>query len=427
MCAQAKDVLFCIRAYNDLDIQMSLIREFARDENYAVRVVFYGCDGFITHHTAHEAIPYMKDTYGVSFESLYDNRHCPLWLKALYTVQAKVRPLRSRFTGFPFAHILKILDVGLGMLMKPGLKARASWLLNAAQTYNPAVAFSDEVLFQPGRAPFIDTAFPDFAQRGAAIYTILTGHRVYTDVYPTGAPDEKPPYTPSLSRAYLVPSAHNAAIYKQLFPQENIVVSGNLRMDRDWIKTLHAQGIVAKADLPERSVKIVMMLSKMNYGVEADNIKDTIRTLGHMEGVALAIKPHTRGMKFDFMGADEIGDAVIVGDVPSAALIEWGDVILMTGSSIVFHAMILDKVAGFLKYCQKLETIFDDGKACIAFESLDHLKTYIQDYVQNGKPEVSAEDKASYAAFTKHEIHGDVEGGQTARHCKALIEAALPD
>lgn len=424
MLDQAKDVFFFIRAYNDLDIQMSLIREFGRDKAYRVHVVFYPSDGFITHHNVHEAMGYMQDNYGVTFTSLLQNKHCPLWLRALYAVQTKLRPLRGKFTMPVISHLLKAADVGINMAMKPSLMRKSDWLLAAAHTYNPAIAFSDEVLFQPERAPFIDTAFPDFVQRGAAIYTIQTGHRVYTAVYPTGAPENKPVHQRSVAKAFFVPSVHNARIFHEIFPGENIKVSGNLRMDRDWINDLHAQGIVPKAKLPEKPVKVVMMLSKMNYGVEADNIKDTIRTLGNMDGVALAIKPHTRGMKFDFMGADEIGDAVIVDDVPSTALIEWGDITLMTGSSIIFHGMVLDKVAGFLKYCQTLETIFDDGKACIAFESLDHLKTYVQDYAQNGKPEVSAQEAKNYAAFTKHEIHGDVDGGQTARHCKALIEVA---
>ncbi len=419
-----KDVFFFIRAYNDLDIQFPLITEFAKDSRFKTRVIFYPCDGYIAHSGAHEAIEHVAKEFDVTFESALDMEGCPLWLRLSYKAQQVFR--HWRLYDWPgdialLAFVLKVLDVGLGKLMRPALlKKELPWLERIAAKWNPALVFSDEVLFQPGRSALIDNIVPRLIERGAAVYTILTGHRVYTDVNPTGT--ETPSvYRPSQAKRYFVPSAHNKRIYTVLFPKENITVAGNLRMDSNWVQYLHDRIFHEPAPLPQKPVKIVMMLSKMNYGVEAEQIKETIRRLGNMEGVALAIKPHTRGMRFDFMKKEEIGHAIIVDKIPSAALIEWGDIILMTGSSIVFHAMLRGKVAGFLKYCQNLETIFDDGKSCKRFDGLDELVSYAQEALHSGGVKPAGAQQGSLQGFINHEIHGEIKGGLVAQHYKEVI------
>lgn len=418
--ANSHDVFFFIRAYNDLDIQMSLIKAFAEDPAFNVRVIFYPSDGFISHPDMHESTAYIQEHFNVRFQSILELEECPLWLKTLHNIQKTISGWRLSGPAIsiaPLGFLLKISDVGIRKLMQPALSQKApQWMRDMASKWNPSIIFSDEILFQPGRSPLIDDIIPALIEKGAAAYTILTGHRVYTAVNPTGEKTENT-YRPSKAQRYFVPSAHNKKIYTVLFPQENITVGGNLRFDRAWVNFIHDKILPAPAQLPDAPVKIVLMLSKMSYGVEADLMKETIRRLGRMPGVALAIKPHTRGMRFDFMGRDEIGHAIIADKTPSSTLVEWADLTLMTGSSIVFHTMLRGKIAGFLKYCQTLETIFEDGKSCEVYESLDDLISYVENAVKNGMPA----PPESLEKFIAHEIHGDVKDGLTAKHYKSTI------
>ncbi len=419
-----KKIFFFMRAYNDLDIQLSLITEFAADKRFDVHVMFYPCDGFITHPRIHEAVDFMQETYGVKIGSVLEDPACPLWLRVLYRTKdwafnMRQNPLVRGF--YPFARLFQALDVGLAKVLKPVFLGKTpNWVQAMAQNWNPDIVFTDEALFQPGRAAVIDQAVLGLIEKGAVSYAILTGHRVYFDVYPSGK-KEGGVYRPSKAKRFFVPSDLNKQICSVLYPKEKIIVGGNLRMDSGWIKRIHSEILPDAPNLPDAPVKVVLMLSKMNYGVEANLMKETIRRLGAMEGVALAIKPHTRGMKFDFMPKSEIGHAVIADKIPSSQLIAWGDIVLMTGSSIVFHSMQCGKVSGFLKYCQDLETIFDDGKSCEVFESLEGLTTYVQNAVEKGIPQPSPEVEKARAHFTTHEIHGDVKDGLTARNYKHII------
>lgn len=423
-----RDVFFFIRAYNDLDIQLSLVSAFAGDPRFRVQVFFYPSDGFITHPHVHEATDYMRHTYGIQFRSVLELPGCPLWLRALYKIKKwaygiRVHPCYGRIQ--PLALLTRGIDAGLGKALRPVLlQDRPVWLQKVSQSWNPYLVFTDEVLFQPGRSPLIDHIIPVLVERGAHLYAILTGHRVYKAVYPTGA-DKPQPYRSSKAHRYFVPSEKNRAIYAQMFPKETITVSGNLRMDAGWIETLHRDVLPDPAPLPRRKVNVVLMLSKLDYGVNVDQLKDTIRSLGAMDDVALAIKPHTRAMKFNFMTKSEIGHAHVVDHIPSTTLIDWGDVILMTGSSIIFHAILKGKIAGFLQYCQNLETIFDGGQGCLSFESLDALEAYTKKLADEGVPLPGQTITEEQTKWIAHEVHGDVAGGHTAAGCKAMIMADL--
>lgn len=425
---EPKEVIFFIRAYNDLDIQLPLICEFTRDPRFHVRVLSYPSDGFITDPCRHEAAGYVSRNFNVTFGSVLDHPKAPLWMRIAYKLREKAYRGRSSATAEkipPIYFLMKALDVGMGALLRPALlRMNAAWLKDVSSGWSPAIVITDEVLFQKGRSDLIDNIIPELARKGSSLYAILTGHRVYTDVNPAGN-EASSNYAPSLAARYFVPSEHNREIYKVLFPKENITVAGNLRMDSDWVKLIHDKILPNPAPLPDKPVKICMMLSKMNYGVEADRIKETIRRLGRMPGVALAIKPHTRGMRFDFMKKEEVGDAVIADKIPSASLVEWADVVLMTGSSIVFHAMLRNKIAGFLKYCQKLETIFDDGKSCVNFDSLDRLISYVERAAKSGDFLQGTVKKNDIEKFIRHEVHGDVPGGLVAQNYKNVIMADL--
>lgn len=425
MSAPVRDIIFLNRAYNDLDIQMSLVDAFAADGRFRVRVIGYPCDGDVGAPEQHEAVAYMKARRGVSFETVMDDRAAPWVLRALHGLTRALGAARrseiaqARLLAWP----LKLAHVGALKILRAFLMRPLPWLESVAAGWDPAAIVIDEAYAQPGRSSMIDDVLPKMQQRGVPVYMILTGHNIYRVPEPSG---RRPQYRRTQAQRYFMPSALDLEINRGHFPDERHEVTGNLRMDREWLRRL-AEEILAEpyypakdvlADLPRGRLKVAIMLSKMTYGVDEAALKETIRMLAHREDVALAIKPHTRGMKFDFMDRHKIQRAFVADRIPSALLSEWADIVLFTGSSVAYHAMLRGKAAGFLKYCQKQPTVFDEGRSAIVFHSIADL----EHAVNRGAPFFDASVQAGMLTQLMQEVYaGDKSGSTACRHYEAIL------
>ena len=426
MKADVREIIFLNRAYNDLDIQMSLVDAFGADGRFHVRVIGYPCDGDVGEPGQHEAAPYMKARRGISFETVMDSKAAPLSLRMLYGITRALGAVRrddiaqARVLAWP----LKLVHVGLLKILRQRLMRPLPWLETVAAEWNPVAIVIDEAYAQPGRSAMIDKVLPGIQdRRGVPVYMIQTGHNIYHIPEPGG---RRPQYKRTAARRYFMPSELDREINRGHFPDERHEVAGNLRMDAQWLARLKRE-ILAEpfypardvmADLPQGRVKVALMLSKMTYGVDAEALKDTIRTLAQRGDVALAIKPHTRGMKFDFMTRNEIPRALVADRIPSALLSEWADIVLFTGSSVAYHAMLRRKASGFLKYCQRQPTAFDKGASAIVFESIADLARAID----VGAPFVSEEDQARIQEYLVKEVYaGDVKGATARRHYEQIM------
>ena len=401
---------------------MSLIDAFAADGRFDVRVIGFPCDGDIGMPDRHEAVPYMRTQRGVRFEDVTQDAAAPFHARLLVRVARMLGDWRrggwveARALAWPLkaAHVA-VLKVMRAVFMRP-----LPWLERVAATWNPAAIIVDEVYAQPGRSHMTDVVLPQMQARGVPVYMIQTGHNIYRSAEPGG---KRPKYKPTAAQRFFMPSELDLTITRENFPQERHEVMGNLRMDAQWLQRLKGEILVLPyypaddvlADLPRGRVKVAVMLSKMTYGVQAEALKDTIRMLAYDEDVALAIKPHTRGMKFDFMNPAEIRRAFVADGVPSALLCEWADIVLFTGSSVAYHAMLCGKAAGYLKYCQKLKTVFDGGESAVVFESAQALEAAIR----TGAP---VRDGAAVRAHLVQEVWAGDEMGATAqRHLWAIL------
>ena len=420
-----KQIIFLNRAYNDLDIQMSLIDRFAADEAYNVRIIGYPCDGDLANPAAHEGRPYLESK-GVSFETILDDSEAPLHLKILHKIERFFDALRKSEAGeLPvMREISQGAHVAVLILMRKLLRQELPWADKIAAKWNADMIVMDESMAQPGRSYIIDHTVPALAEKGVRCFIVLTGQFLYMVDSPTGS--ALPKYKKTKAEKFFVPSQRDREFSGKCFPEENFEVLGNLRMERPWIKKLHSEVLAPpfynnqaamKSLKQSGKIKVVFMLSKMNYGVLPDAIKDTIRALARHPHVDFVLKPHTRGMKFDFMSRDEIGASVVADRIPSTLLCEWADIQLFTGSGIVFHAMVLGKSVGYLKYCQEHETMFDDGKSARRFDSEQALIEFIDNAYKNGLP------KENYDSWLAKNIYaGDEKGEIAARYKTAMLE-----
>lgn len=428
------NIVFLPRAYNDLDTQLPLICAFAKEKGAHITVLGIAADGIIINPNHHEAAAYAR-ALGVTITTVLERPQTPLFYKLLYKTEQTLLALKKNIPAklSPLHLPAKALHVGLLHAIKQliGTNKPHPWMKNILKSFSPDAIISDEAIMQTGRSYMLESVVQDLAKQGLKRYTIRTGHHVYADLLPSNSspPSYKAGTTDIL---FMENDSFGLRTAKEFYPQEKAVTYGNLRMDKDWINTLNTTALKEPyysaskicAPLPEGKIKIVMMLSKMSYGVEAENLKDLIRTLGQMPHIALALKPHTRGMKFDFMPESEIGHARVVDNVPSALLCEWADLTLFTGSSIAFHALILGKAAGYLKFCQTLETVFDNGQAATCYRSADQLLNELRTHLEKGtKPAAPIEAQA----FLTRNVHHDGPAGQTAQRYKNAILANLAD
>ncbi len=431
-----KEIIFLIRAYNDMDIQMSFIAAMAEDGRFDIRVIGYPCDGDMGSPQNHEGVRYMRDKYGVSFETVLDKAPAPLHLRVMYKIEQKLAPLRHKkwarnpVLGFP----LKAVHVGLLITMRKMLKGELPWLKQMTDEWDPLFINIDEAIAQKGRAYMLDEIIREKADAGVPVYIIKTGNDTYFDPMPNKSENAakclaERNYIKTPAKRYIVPCFLDVNSAKENFPEEEPEIHGNLRMDRSWVKRLHEEILVPPYmdkqfymdKLPTKGTpKVVFMLSKLGYGIKVDELKETIKLVAGIQGVSCAIKPHTRGMKFDFMDTAALQDVAIVPDVPSTLLIEWADVLLFTGSSIAYHAMILNKRVGFLQNCQYLETIFDDGVSCDKFDTLGELEEFLAKWRDQGEPQIAKDVLAARKKWQADNIHGGLENGLTAQHYKEL-------
>lgn len=427
MSTSDKNIVFLNRAHNDVDMHMSLIEEFAGD-GFNVRVIGYPCDGEPGQPQKHEGTAYMNDRYGVTFESVLDRPPAPLALRLLYKQVKFWDRMKKACPNIVF----KALHVFCLKILRAQLRKDTPWLMTMAQSWNADILIADEAVLQGGRAYMIDTVIPALTKNGTKLFVIQTGQHIYKNFF-TDSKIEDVRYNQQNAERFFVAGTLDQEICQKLYPQEKIEVHGNIRMDKKGIDVFHNRILAPPyfdrekhlERLPGGSPRIVFMLSKMIYGVESEAIIETIRAVSHMQDVGCVIKPHTRSMKFDFMRPEEISGAVIADDIPSSLLIEWADMVLFTGSGIAFHALTVGKRAGFLKYCQNLETLFDGGEVCDIFQSLDDLKSFIQSWQTSQSPPTDANMLKKHQDWLVQNVHAGDPEGRTAQRYKDNILKSL--
>jgi hypothetical protein len=218
---------------------------------------------------------------------------------------------------------------------------------------------------------------------GTRHFIIQTGQINYLDILNEGIVGKKKADNTGVD-AILVPSRLCEEMQKAAFPDGVFKVAGNLRYDSQWIEEIRTvqknaqkkESLNPLPALPQGKIKVAFMLSKMSYGVDESAIRQSINHIGALDEVACAVKPHTRGMKYK----TRRGDSQVFNAArhSSTQLIEWADIVLFTGSGIAFQALALGKAVGFLAYCQKMKSIFDDGKTAIVFDSPEQLYEFIE-------------------------------------------------
>jgi hypothetical protein len=414
-----KKAVFFVRAYNDLDCRLPLILKFAED-NYDVRVISIPLNTGYNHLEQHELFNYLKQK-GIGCHSFFMYSFVPIYIKLMYNVHK-----------FVSLYLLKIERKNLIQKFNFGLYRVISFCLlfcarnngdlarKVIGTIKKSVLIIDEAVFQKKRSFVIDEIISQKEVNENSIYAFLCGQDTYTNLW-----FDKNIVLSKLSKGriaekYIVSSYNDKKIMERHYPDEDIVVGGNTRFDSWWLKTRAEIGL--KNILENLSIgqgtkhKIVFMLSKIEYGVNIENLVQAINTCCSIADTSVILKPHTRGMSINEF-RDRIDPRAIDGtNYTSTDLIEWSNTVLFTGSSIIFHAMGLGRKIIYLKYCQVYDTIFDKSDCIYSALDSQDLKNFIINKTNN---EI---DPIKTGRFLTTHVYNGIDSGLVSDHIKQQIE-----
>jgi hypothetical protein len=154
---------------------------------------------------------------------------------------------------------------------------------------------------------------------------------------------------------------------------DNLVkkIYSSARFSKEWSNKLSKICPKIELNLDKKKFRPVFMLSKWHNKDDKKLILAAIRSASLIKDVEVIVKPHTRGMKFDFSMPSNV--LVVDENVHSRQLIEESSVVIFTRSSIFLDAVLLDKPVIHLSYTTSAELASKSLNACRAFSQKDFI------------------------------------------------------
>jgi len=145
--------------------------------------------------------------------------------------------------------------------------------------------------------------------------------------------------TGRLFDAVAVPNRLCAKRYEPHLPTSRIPVLGSPRYNEQWLRTL--PGLLPGQSLPaDGEVNLALFLRDRSYAIHWAELERTIRLVAAVDGTELVIKRHTRHVGADIDDVDLPNVTFVDNETHSPVLLEWADVALDLGTSVVFESVM---------------------------------------------------------------------------------------
>ena len=217
---------------------------------------------------------------------------------------------------------------------------------------------------------------------------------------------------------------------KRGFSAESMTVLGNTRYCEEWLQVYH--GILPPQPLPcsgTGKLKVVYMDHAAVYRANTENIVASLRALAQLDYTDLIVKAHPRVGLSDPRLA-EFGR--VDSETHSVHLIDWADVVMSFGSSIVIEAYNLNKIFIYPKYFHQNQVRWEDYGACWTVDSQGELLSALKDIHEGTHRLPYGEDQIRafltdtvYGGDPSRDVLGDyvdfiVGGGRTSEYSAAV-------
>ncbi|MCD8563043.1 MAG: hypothetical protein LRY54_03140 [Alphaproteobacteria bacterium] len=202
---------------------------------------------------------------------------------------------------------------------------------------------------------------------------------------------------PFLADRVIVPNVQqkeNFLTLKQI-TEEQVKVLGSPRFSDEWMDVIRR--ITPPSNLPQTNdFKIVFMLTKVGNNIFEEEVMRQIAFVSRMKGVKIALKLHTRNMKFSQKLSNDI---ILCGnEVHSQNLIDWADVTLFTATSVILDALKLDKPVLFLRRTVANKLVYEETIDSWAIDCRDDLYRRLED-LKSGKTKRTYTEKERQACL----------------------------
>jgi hypothetical protein len=369
-----KKYLFVVRAYNDIDHFTPLIDYLLR--NNLAQVYFFS-SVHLRYLFPNENLVYLEKTYGLKPMYLLENTGMA-WLKWLENINIQISLFMGGFVLPLKIQILtnKILGISYRFFQKKYKQQKYTWADEIWNMTEPDLLIYDWV--SPDKFPYLPMTL--LAKRNKIpVVSIPHGVNVFLDTDITYKSQdhvkkaEKNRKEQGLNFDWEVAHSESNAdhMIKRGVEKDRLVVLGSARFEDLWMKNQNAvfNHQKFKHQAKNNALKIVIFPNKLLYKGKIPEIRDLVIASCKVSK-CVVIKPHTRGMKLDFLRdlIIKYDIKVIKNNTPSSLLVDWCDVGVVWGSSIgiqlvgknkplISPQFVHDNATFFSKYLPKSQAL----------------------------------------------------------------------
>lgn len=334
------------RSYNDIDCRAPLILELIFKHSLNVEIIVIptiSSSGLTVQHD----IEFLE---GVTFTNVFEKYvnirfYKILCLLSRFIEQNRNKIIRYRIWPFLWRRILKII---LNKKIKEKL----------VEYLNDKHVIIDDIYLEKERSPISSLLH---LNKQLSVYCMSHGQNTLTNLwFDIEHSTTRSVYDAEGVTVY-VPSEIDVTDLSRKAKNFTPIIIGNTRFDKYWVENdkLRDKKNIFSTKLDNRK-KVLFVMSKLNYGQEAGEARDLILEIVKEEQFVLCIKPHTRGMTLEELNLPIYENLIVEEKCGTRDLISWADIVIFTGSSIIFEAIIRKKPILFLGKIQKYNSIFDN-------------------------------------------------------------------
>jgi hypothetical protein len=405
MSTSPVQVILLARAFNDLDCRLPLLREFSSRRGFSVSVMIIPTVSSSGYRVTHPLLAEMEIPCVYIIDLLKQKwvRNIYFWL-SYFVEQSSVSVISHRVWIWCWRIMYKRISNSLDL---------SSTFVNLTSN---TLLIIDDILVTPSRS-FIVSLIR--RENSAKLFCLSHGQNTYINLWHDKSFSYAAVNTHDPNLTIYTPSDNDARILEFNYKGIKAITVGNTRFDKEWVLNYQEKLLKSNKKLsPYGGTKIVFMMSKMEYGLDSVEVFKVINHIAGRDNTKIVLKPHTRGMSLGKYANLMNENVIIADDVPSSEIINWSDIVVFTGSSIIFEAMIKRKRVLFLAALQKYQTIFDKLPPLCIFKSGANVNDAISQ-VQS-----EAYDYDSIDQFVTSNAYNHIPEG---RVCAALAERIISE
>lgn len=389
-----RKIIFFTRAYNDIDHITPIVYKINKENEYQ-KILVINIDLNVDYSKDYR-IKYIK-SLGVEFIHLIDL----LWankrmIKQYWNMLEKCK--QTKFRLLTFLYLKLFVNRIKNYYQKLFIKVNMVELIKKINDGSVAI-----YVFDQSYHPFYIKIVEQLKKSNIISIAVPHGHNMFANeiIWSTSF-EIKPNDGYKMKKFiynYVVFENHEIAErYKKLgvVDEKQVKVLGSSRFSKEWVKELRTflprnQSL----DQHKDKLKIVFMLSKPHYNGHPEEVERTIKYLCLFENTVVAVKPHTRGMKFE----EKFSKNVIIVDnsYHSAALIDWADLTVFTMTSVIWDCLQMDKPALYLKNTHANKLLSEKYFKSWQVECRDDLRFHLENIIKdNNYRTYSKKDRKIY-------------------------------